>query len=52
MGKLLGFLGLTAGGWLGWAVGARVSFSVAFLLSIVGTGVGLYVGRRIAQEYF
>jgi hypothetical protein len=52
MTKLLGFLGLTAGGWIGWAVGERLSFTAAFLLGIVGTGVGLYVGRRIAQEYF
>lgn len=52
MGKLLGFIGLTAGGWIGWAVGAPLSFTAAFLLSIVGSGVGLYVGRRIAQDYF
>ena len=52
MSKLLGFLGLTLGGWLGWAIGARVSFTAALFLSILGTGAGLYLGRRIAQEYF
>lgn len=52
MNKLLGFLGMTIGGWLGWAIGARLSITAALLLSIVGTGFGLYVGRRIAQEYF
>ena len=52
MDKLLGFLGLMVGGWLGWAIGARFSFTLALLVSIVGTGVGLYIGRRIAQEYF
>lgn len=52
MVKLLGFVGLTVGGWLGWAVGARVSLMLAFMLSIVGTGFGLYLGRRIAEEYF
>ena len=52
MSKLLGFLGLTLGGWLGWAIGARVSIAAALFLSILGTGAGLYLGRRIAQEYF
>ena len=52
MSKLLAFLGMTVGGWVGWAIGAPFSFTAAFLLSIVGTGVGLYVGRRIGQEYF
>lgn len=52
MSKLLGFFGLTIGGWIGWAIGARFSFMAAFLLGIVGTGLGLYVGRRIAQEFF
>jgi hypothetical protein len=52
MSKLLSFIGLTAGGWIGWAIGERFSFAAAFLLSIVGTGLGLYIGRRIAQEYF
>jgi hypothetical protein len=52
MTKLLGFLGLTLGGWMGWAVGARFSFTAAFFLSIIGTGLGLYIGRRLAQKYF
>ena len=52
MSKLLGFLGLRVGGSVGWAVGERFSFTLAFLLGIVGTGLGLYVGRRVAEEYF
>lgn len=52
MSKLLAFLGMTIGGWLGWAVGARFGFFAAFILAIVGTGVGLYAGRRIASDYF
>lgn len=50
--KLLGWLGLTLGGWLGWMVGQPISLAAALLFSAVGTGFGLYVGRRIAQEYF
>ena len=52
MRKLLAWIGLTVGGWVGWAVGARLSLSAAFVLSIVGTGLGLYVGRRIADAFF
>ena len=52
MAKLLGWIGLVVGGWLGWALGAAFSVPAAILLSIVGTGLGLYVGRRIASDYF
>ena len=52
MSKLLAFLGMTIGGWMGWALGARFGFFAAFMLGIVGTGVGLYAGRRIANDYF
>jgi hypothetical protein len=52
MEKLLIFLGLSVGGWIGWAVGAPFGMFAAFMLSIVGTGLGLYVGRRIARDYF
>ena len=52
MEKLLVFLGLSVGGWIGWAVGAPFGLFAAFFLSIVGTGLGLYVGRRIARDYF
>jgi hypothetical protein len=36
--KLFGFLGATPGGWLAWALGARVGFMTAFIGSIVGRG--------------
>jgi hypothetical protein len=52
MTKLLVFLGMSVGGWIGWAIGAPVSIFTAFILSIVGTGLGLYLGRRIANDYF
>jgi hypothetical protein len=29
------------GGWIGWALGAQVSIFVAFIVSMVGTGLGL-----------
>jgi len=47
---LLAWAGATVGGALGWWVGDRAGLFTAFLLSIVGTGVGLYLGRRIAER--
>ena len=49
MGKLLAFVGATAGGYAGWALGALAGTFAAFVVSIVGTAVGVYYGRRIAQ---
>lgn len=46
MERVLDFIGMFVGGWLGWMLGAVVSFFTAFMLGIVGTGVGLYVARR------
>jgi uncharacterized membrane protein YeaQ/YmgE (transglycosylase-associated protein family) len=51
MTKLLGFIGATIGGWLGWAAGAPVGMFTAFAVSMVGTGVGLYYGRWAAQHW-
>lgn len=52
MSKLLVFIGITVGSWIGWAVGARYSLFAAFLLSIVGLGLGLYLARRLVNDYF
>lgn len=49
--RFLGFLGATAGGALGWWAGAPVGFMTAFMLSTVGTGVGMYAGRKCADYY-
>jgi uncharacterized protein len=51
MGKLVSFVGMTVGGAIGWYAGMPVGFMTAFILSCVGTGVGLYVARRAAQQY-
>ena len=51
MKRLLDVIGMTVGGWLGWAIGARVSFFTAFMVSIVGTGVGLWATRRYLGRY-
>ena len=51
MGKLFSFIGATIGSYAGWFIGARVGFTTAFMLSMVGTGIGIYYGRLIAKNY-
>ncbi len=42
---------MTVGGAIGWYAGSLVGIMTAFILSCVGTGVGLYLARRLAQPY-
>jgi hypothetical protein len=51
METLLGFLGATILGAIGWWIGDRVGLMTAFILSTIATGIGLYAGRRIARDY-
>jgi hypothetical protein len=51
MKKLLVLVGTTVGGAIGWWIGDRVGIMTAFIMSMVGTGLGMYVGIRIAREY-
>jgi hypothetical protein len=50
MTKLLVFLGASVGGSVGWWLGAFVGTFSAFMVSMVGTGVGMYAARRFAVE--
>jgi hypothetical protein len=50
MKGILNLCGMSAGGWLGWFLGAQVSFFTAFLFSIVGTGAGLYLTQRVLRH--
>ena len=52
MNKLMGFLGMTIFGWVGWWLGAFVSVFTAFVLSMVGTGFGLWAGWWVMKRYF
>jgi hypothetical protein len=49
MTRLLAFLGATSGSALGWWAGARVGVMSAFMISMLGTGVGFYLGRKLAD---
>jgi len=48
---LFTLVGCTVGGWLGWWLGAHVGIMTAYFLSVIGTGVGFYAGRRLVREY-
>lgn len=51
MTKLLALLGATIGGWIGWFIGAWVGMFTAFVLSMVGTGIGMYASRQITKRW-
>jgi membrane protein YqaA with SNARE-associated domain len=50
MTKLMIFVGATVGGAVGWWLGAFVGVFTAFVLSMVGTGAGMYACRRFAID--
>ncbi len=49
MKGILNFTGMTIGGWIGWVIGQPVSIFTAYMLSAVGTGVGLYAAIRVTK---
>jgi hypothetical protein len=51
MRKLLGWVGATVGGAIGWWGGARVGMMTAAVLSAVATGAGLYLGWWAADRF-
>jgi len=50
MTKTLMWVGATLGSAIGWWAGAHFGMMTAFMLSIVGTGAGIYAGRRAAAN--
>jgi hypothetical protein len=51
METLAGLVGATVVGAGGWWLGAHVGFMTGFMLNMVGSGVGLYAGRKAARHY-
>ncbi|MFQ5690780.1 MAG: hypothetical protein ACE5HQ_10965 [Gemmatimonadota bacterium] len=51
MSKPFHLIGATVGGGLGWWLGAHVGLMTAYMLGVLGTGLGVYVGARIASRY-
>ena len=51
MGRLLGFVGATVGGGLGWAAGEPFGLMTAFFVSVVGTALGVYAANRLTRHW-
>lgn len=45
------FTAMTILSWVGWWIGERSGMLTAFLLSSLGSAVGVYVGWRIHRDY-
>ena len=41
----------SAGGYLGWWLGAKINPFGAVIFCALGTGLGLYLGRRLQHDY-
>ena len=50
MKGILNLIGMTIGGWIGWAIGAQISIFTAYMVSMVGTGLGLYAAIRVTKH--
>jgi hypothetical protein len=51
MHRILGIVGMVALSSAGWWLGARVGLMTGFVASAVGAGLGLYLGRRLADHW-
>lgn len=51
MSKMFMILGSTIGSYGGWWVGAHVGIMTAFIVSMFGTGFGIYYGRQLAGKF-
>jgi uncharacterized membrane protein YeaQ/YmgE (transglycosylase-associated protein family) len=51
MRKLLVFVGAMIGSYAGWYIGAPAGIMTAFIVGMIGTGVGIYAGNRIGKHY-
>jgi hypothetical protein len=51
MRGIFGFLGTFLAGSIGWAVGEHVGIGTALILSAIGSGFGLYWGRKLFDEW-
>ncbi|MCC6349940.1 MAG: hypothetical protein IT347_10180 [Candidatus Eisenbacteria bacterium] len=51
MKRLFIMVGMTVGGWAGWAVAARFGPMTAFLVSSLGSLAGVLIAWRIARDW-
>ncbi|WFB36821.1 hypothetical protein P3T73_03470 [Kiritimatiellota bacterium B12222] len=51
MNKLCIFIGMTLLGWGGWWLGSMLGVMTAFVLSSIGSLLGIFLGWRINRDY-
>jgi len=51
MERIIVLLASTITGGIGWWIGERVGMTTAFIVSIIGTAAGVYLGRKFVREY-
>lgn len=51
MRKFISFSGATAGSFAGWWIGSYEGMMFAFVLSMLGTGLGFWAAGKFAKEY-
>ena len=54
MTKLFIWIGIFVGGWIGWWLGEKLGFEFFgnFMISNLGSIVCVFIGWKIAREYF
>jgi len=52
MEKLFVWIATTIVSAVGWWLGSMVGMTTAFVLSVVGFGVGMWLGRKVVRDYF
>ena len=51
MKGFLNLVGMSVGGWFGWVLAVSDPFFTAFIVSVVGTGVGLCFTQRTLRRF-
>ena len=51
MRAIFGILGTFLAGSLGWTIGDLIGLGTAVVLSAIGSGVGLYYGRKLFDQW-
>jgi len=52
MNKLCILVGVTVLGWVGWLIGAYFGFMTGYIVSGIGSLLGVYVGWRVNRDFF
>jgi predicted MFS family arabinose efflux permease len=52
MTRILIFIGMTVGGWIGWLVAERFGIMTAFFVSSLGSVAGVFAGWWLGRRWF